>query len=334
VAFAGSGVLLAGLSLAALLGYRRRQFRWRHPGRTISPTPPDVRHVERSLRTTGSVAQADVSWLDEALPSLAHTLSAGDGRRLPDVVAVAMTADRLQLVLTGPTDRPPAPWTADETGSRWSTGRDDPLPYEPQDRAYHFAPYPTLASVGDTAGGQQWLLDLERISALTLSGDPERCVNLARFLAAELAHNSWSEMLQVTLVSFGAELAPINPDRLTCTDDPDRVTAALAGQRDTVTAAMAEHQADVLTGRLHDIAGDAPAPHVLLIASAAAGETAGLDRLQGTLRAQPSRTAAALVLAEDPAQRPRSRRNHRLAAEYQHRRDAGNPGAGRAADRR
>ncbi len=39
-AFAGGGVLLAGASLAALIRYRRRQFRWRHPGRTIAATAP------------------------------------------------------------------------------------------------------------------------------------------------------------------------------------------------------------------------------------------------------------------------------------------------------
>ena len=64
---------------------------------------------------------------------------------------------------------------------------------------------------------------------MSLSGDPERCLNLARFLAAELAHNAWSEMLQVTLVGFGKEMADINPERLTYTEDFGKAIASLNG---------------------------------------------------------------------------------------------------------
>ena len=81
------------VSLAALLRYRRRQFRWRHPGRTISPTPPELQRVEHALLSTGTAGMADVTWLNEALRSLVHSLAATGTGRLPDVVAVRMTAD-------------------------------------------------------------------------------------------------------------------------------------------------------------------------------------------------------------------------------------------------
>ena len=70
------------------------------------------------------------------------------------------------------------------------------------------------------------MLDLERVGALSLSGDAERGLNLGRFLAAELAHNTWAEMLRVTLVGFGKELVAANPDRLTytATSPPPRPT--------------------------------------------------------------------------------------------------------------
>ena len=80
--------------------------------------------------------------------------------------------------------------------------------------------------MGYTPAGEHWLLDLERVGAVALSGDSKRCLDLARFLAAELAHNTWSEMLQVTLAGFGEELAGINPDRLICTDNVDKAIAA------------------------------------------------------------------------------------------------------------
>jgi hypothetical protein len=299
-AFAGGGILLAGVSLAALLRYRRRQFRWRHPGRTISPTPPELQRVEHALLSTGMAGMADVTWLNAALRGLVHSLAATDSGRLPDVVAVRMTADTLELVLTGAQPDAPEPWVVDETGTRWLIGRGDELGYDPAARAYHFAPFPALASVGYTAAGEHWLLDLERIGAMSLSGDSEKCLNLARFLAAELAHNAWSEMLQVTLVGFGKEMADINPSRLTHTEDFDKAIASLNGELASTTDALRHAGIDVLAGRLHNIAGDAWVPHVLLIAPSAAEDTEGLDQLLTTLRAHPSRTATALVLIDDP----------------------------------
>ncbi len=300
VAFAGGGVLLAGVSLAALIRYRRRQFRWRHPGRTISATPPPLQRVERALLSSGHAGMADVTWLNEALRSLVHALSATDGGRLPDVVAARMTAETLELVLTGAQPEAPKPWTVDETGTRWSIDRNDELGYDPAQRAYHFAPFPTLASVGYTAAGEHWLLDLERVAAMSLSGDPERCLNLARFLGAELAHNAWSEMLQVTLVGFGQEMAEINPERLTYTADFAKAIAALERELASTTDALHNSDVDVLEGRLHNVAADAWAPHVLLIAPSAAEDTEGLEQLLTAMRAQRSRTAVALVLADDP----------------------------------
>lgn len=300
VAFAGGGVLLAGVSLAALIRYRRRQFRWRHPGRTIGATPPELQRVERALLSTGTPGMADVTWLNEALRSLVPSLAATETGRLPDVVAARMTAEMLELVLTGAQPEAPAPWTVDETGTRWSIQRGDDLGYDPAERAYHFAPFPTLASVGYTTTGDHWLLDLERVAAMSLSGDPERCLNLARFLAAELAHNAWSEMLQVTLVGFGKEMADINPERLTYTEDFGKAIATLNGDLASTSDALRQAEVDVLDGRLRNIAGDAWAPHVLLIAPSTAEDTEGLEQLLTAMRAQRSRTAVALVLADDP----------------------------------
>ena len=299
-AFAGGGVLLAGACLAALIRYRRRQFRWRHPGRAIGATPQRLQRIERALVSSGQAGMADVTWLNEALRSLVHALSATDAGRLPDVVAARMTAQTLELVLTGAQPDAPKPWTVDETGTRWSIDRDDDLAYDPAERAYHFAPFPTLASVGYTAAGEHWLLDLERVAVMSLSGDPERCLNLARFLAAELAHNAWSEMLHVTLVGFGQEMADINPDRLTYADDVAKAIAVLTSELASNTAVLHNTDVDVLTGRLHNIAGDTWAPHVLLIAPSAAEDTDGLEQLLTAMRAQRSRTAVALVLADDP----------------------------------
>jgi hypothetical protein len=64
--------------------------------------------------------------------------------------------------------------------------------------------------------------------------------------------------------------------------------------------ALHHAELDVLDGRLRNIAGDACAPHVLLIAPSAAEDTEGLEQLLTAMRAQRSRTTVALVLADDP----------------------------------
>jgi len=56
---------------------------------------------------------------------------------------------------------------------------------------------PALVSVGSTDTGDTWLVDLKRVDAMSLDGSPDRCLNLARFLAAELGHSLWSEQLRV-----------------------------------------------------------------------------------------------------------------------------------------
>jgi nucleoid-associated protein YgaU len=318
----GGGLLLAGASLSALLVYRRRQFRGRNPGRTIAATAPELITIERAIITAGNAGIADVTWLDHALRSLVHTTVNTPDGQLPDVIAVRMTDQDITLVLADPalgtpeSVRPslPAPWRANDIGTRWSIHRDDTLPYDDSRRGYSFAPYPTLTSVGYTAGGEHWLLDLERIGSLSLTGDPTRCLNLARFLVAELAHNTWSEMLQVTLVGFGNELVPANPDRLTYTDDLAAATAAISQQLATVTAAMRCAEIDVLTGRLRDLAGDAWAPHVLLVAphlhdsDLAVDDVAGLDRVLNTIARQDRRTPLAVTTVRsdrgDPTSRP------------------------------
>ena len=311
LAFAGGGMLLAGVTLTALVSYRRRQFRARRPGRTISGTPPQLIGLEQALLATGHAGSADVRWLDHALRSLTQILAKTDDAQLPDVVAVCMTEDLLTLVLTTAARQPPLPWTVDASGTRWSLRRTDELSYTQDQRSFFFAPFPTLVSVGYTTGGEHWMLDLERIAAMSLAGDQERCLNLMRFVAAELAHNSWSEMLRVTLVGFGEELVGVNPNRLTYTEDVNGAIATLNRHRQTVTEAMTDAGVDVLTGRLRDVLGDSWAPNVLLIAPRlladnAAGSASNSDGMSGlaellsAMKAQPSRASIALVLTADP----------------------------------
>jgi hypothetical protein len=55
--------------------------------------------------------------------------------------------------------------------------RDEPLPFDPDAVAFHFAPYPALSTIGHTDDGDMWLLELERLAALTITGAVDRCLN-------------------------------------------------------------------------------------------------------------------------------------------------------------
>jgi len=309
VGFAGGGVLLAASTLEALRRLRRRQFRDRTPGRTIGSTPVGLAPMEKALLTRGAAGVADVDWLNTALGGLARSIAARSHGVLPDVVAVRLAESELELVLTAPRQDPPAPWRADENGLRWSLARSDAMPFDAEAAREQSAPYPTLATVGYTAAGEHWLVDLERVGALSLVGDPARCLDLARFLAAELAHNSWSDQLLVTLVGFGNELAGLNPSRVQHRSSVAQAARdAHATLRETAQV-LGASGTDVLEGRLRDsVVGDGWSPHVLLVAPAAeapsdpAEPDADRQALLGLLdamRAQRSRTAVALVLSGD-----------------------------------
>ncbi len=299
--FAGGGGVLAALLLAALVRARRRQLQHRRPGELVAAAPSGLLEIERALRSVGGASSADAQWLDEALRGLGHAVAASDGAlSLPDVMAVCATDGRLRLVLASPCPSPVGAWTPQSDGT-WSLDRGQSTGYDPQRRDRDVTPYPTLATVGYTAAGEHWLLDLERIGALTLTGDAERATSLARFLAAELAHNSWAELLQVTLVGFGAEMAQMHPDRLTYAADPAAALDAVTAQLRSVATVVDESGLPVLDGRGRGIAGDAWAPHVLLIAPEAVSDRAGLTELLDAVMDRGDRSTVALVVtaAED-----------------------------------
>ena len=295
---AGGGLLAGGLFLA-LRRYRRRQFRHRGAGRAIAGPAPKHGPLEKVLVTDGSTGMRDVEFIDRALRGLALSLAAADGR-LPSVLAARLTEHHLDLVLADPQlGAPPAPWVSVSPTSWVVEKSADVLPLESFDQV-PAAPYPTLVSVGYTAAGEEWLIDLEQAGALVVDGDQARCMDLSRFIAAELAHNVWSDHLTVTLSGqLGPELAELNPSRLIFNSDVQAVAAAAANDvRANREVADGEH-VDVLHGRLHSVSGDTWMPHVLLVAldsTENAAAAAAIDSLLETVAERSSRTASAVVL--------------------------------------
>src|SRR5690606_32903133 len=182
----------------------------------------------------------------------------------PDIGAVWVSGDDIHLVLAGEeaTD-PPAPFEAGSRGT-WVLPGDAELP-----EVSGVAPLPALVTLGSQPG-QHLLVDLERIGMLTITGPPERTSDLLRYLVAELAHNPWSELVEVTVAGFDDEqsrrLVALNPDRVTAASSLAEAVAALRQRVEHTTDALAAHGlADSLQGRVRDTATDTWAPQLLLI---------------------------------------------------------------------
>jgi len=300
--FAAGGALLAAGVMGALLVQRRRQFRNRRTGRTIATTAAELIEVEKAIVSHGGPAMAKAAFLDAALRSLSAATAADPGGRLPDVVAVRHGGDQLNLRLAaahpGP---PPAPWTVDDSGLWWSISTEQELPVTEANASSYLAPLPTLAAIGSDDEGYCWLLDLERAGAIALTGDPLMCLDLGRFLAAELAVNTWSDHLSVTMVGFGQELVGLNPARLRYSSDLDAAAVALTVDAVDAVDACTHAGLDVRTGRVRDICGDTFMPHVLLVAPHLGADSAKLSDLIEILATQQDRAAMAIILAGDTA---------------------------------
>jgi LysM repeat protein len=256
--------LLATLILGTVIGLRRRQQQHRRPYRRLPE--PRGGMTERDLR----VAQqpADVGRLEEALRHLAGELAGRSGAELPDIVGAWLDGGTVQLLLSARCI-PPVPWL--DQGHRWVLPPEVPLP----DTDGQVPPLPTLVTVGSQPE-RHLLLDLERLGTICIGGDTERTFDLLRYIASELACNSWSDDVEVIVAGLppdqGELLASLNPDRVHVIAS---VAAAVEQLRRRIHQATGTLDrlgaADTFAARVGDLASDAWMPQVLLVA--APGET-------------------------------------------------------------
>ena len=292
---ASSGALLAAGVGGAWLAHRRQRLRRRRSGRRLAPVPPALSATHTAVTSAADTGTADYAALDLALRGLAVRISDDPGGRLPDVIAARLAEGRLELRLHSPADRPPPdPWTADDTGLLWSVRLDQDTGVAPEVARARLAPYPTLVTVGADGTGR-WLLDLERLGAVQVTGPAERREDFVRHLAAELAVNSWSDLLTVTPVGFGFELVDLAPHRIHLAD-----TAAGPALHTALRASHERDTDDVLDGRLRAGAGDGWMPHVILTPHLPDRDDGELAAAAAVLRGSDQRAAIALVLGVEP----------------------------------
>ena len=73
------------------------------------------------------------------------------------------------------------------------------------------APYPLLVAIGTSENHHLRLLNLEHLGIVTVTGDSEKAEAFGRYVAAELALNPWSALVDVDTLGLAKELTTSLP---------------------------------------------------------------------------------------------------------------------------
>src|SRR5699024_8443474 len=182
----------------------------RRPGRVIAPLPEAARVTALAVSQRAETAEVDVAFLSRALlHAISATPALGSAGRVPDIVAVKLAPDEVEVHLSVRASAPPVtPWEESEDGTTWRLDRRAEFELHESVAGYWQAPpFPALVTVGHTPAGAVWLVDVESAGPLSIDGDTDRTVDLLRHMAVELLSNTWSGDTAVYTVGFGSEMA-------------------------------------------------------------------------------------------------------------------------------
>ncbi len=284
------GVLAAGL-LAALRQRRRAQFRARRPGRTIQAPPPELVPVEKTVMTEGQVATPNLLAVNQALKLLA--VSGEDRVVPPQLLAVQLLPGEVAVQLVEPITLA-HPWRPDPAdGRRWLLAAGA---YEQESTAR--SAYPQVVSVGLDDDGATWLVNLEQLGTISLTGDPTYAADFARYLAAEIAVNPWARQVQLDCIGISPEAVLLDPARIRHhrLEDPAPLNAAIAAAGATIDN-CADHDVNAAAGRVDDLGGDVWESWLVLVNGALSSTP--LDQLLALVGEHPARTGTAVVMVAD-----------------------------------
>jgi nucleoid-associated protein YgaU len=206
----GAGALLAAAVTGALALRRTLQRRRRKPGETIA-IAPEPSLAEAQLAAASEPGGA--TRLDVALRTMAHQMAQEEGEEgeeaLPALRAARIGARSVEVLPQDLAQEPSAPFTSGKAGW-WALPADAALLDE--ETAHQVpAPYPGLATIGSTEAGDLILLNLARVSAVLLDGNPVHITEVCISLALELGMSPWASDVQVVTVGFGEDLPGLLP---------------------------------------------------------------------------------------------------------------------------
>lgn len=222
---AGGG-LLAGAVLMAVRAHRRTQLRYRRPGQTLAPNPPELMKIDKTATAHGDRVADDIEGLDAALNSIAAR-SRDVGMPLPALTSVSLSRGVATFQFAESVHFAD-PWKGDEQHWQVELGTvevdDDVL-----------SPYPMLISVGRDDSGALWLVNLEPLGSVALTGDGDHALAFARHAAAELALNPWSVLVQTDTFGIGEELGDLDTLRLRTHDADDPAVRSVTAEIQTAS---------------------------------------------------------------------------------------------------
>lgn len=252
------GGLFAAVLLGALLAERRRR-----RGQTLTDAEVET---EVALRVGADVDRT--AWLDRALRGLSAACRS-ERTNLPQVYAVVLTDDAIELKIAPPVAQAVAPWSAHDSGRTWRLER----AADSYGETSGHAPYPGLVCVGRDDSGADVLVDLEAAGGIvSISGSATVANEVVSALAVQLATSPWADEQVVHGYHLSPVLAQIAGSPVQQVDDIDELA-----QR---WAASSPRTADeVLTGRLGRHPGAAPQYLVLGSAPTSPDTTARLGAL-------------------------------------------------------
>jgi hypothetical protein len=265
---AAAPLLAAGL-LKALGRHRRRQLWNRIFGRRPVTASGDGAVAEESIRI--GAGEVEVWFLDLALRGLSSGL-AERGQSVPAAYAVRLREEGIELLLSTPTSttapvQPPAPWFAAADGRSWNFPRPGIVDVDAASAHRRFAPFPGLVTVG-AVGSDRLMIDLEEARGIIgLAGAAEVRRAVLAALAVELATNSWSDRMTVTLVGFPGDLTPLAPARVRHVRTLDEILPSLETEAAERAKALTSAGLDsVLDGRSRASQASSFPPHFVLVA--------------------------------------------------------------------
>ncbi len=284
VAF-GTGVLAGGAAMSlARLRHRQRQTRRR--GRRIPlPVSAPVARAEQRLNLAAA-QQPITSALRGMLRDLGAALVA-TGAQLPQITALRLQPDVLDILLASPAaEPPPPPFTVPggHQGMTWRLRLDDDIPGYPDEAGDLL---PGLLTIG-TADDGYLLTDLEYLQVTQVDGPASLTASVLRSAAAELATGQLAGWYELILVGF-PELAALG-GRGTCCDSLDTGLDLLAAKAVALRRRLGDAPAaDVRYHRLTE-PGDEDWALTLLVS--AVPPTSGQLALLTDLAADPGGIAA------------------------------------------
>ncbi|MBO4260240.1 LysM peptidoglycan-binding domain-containing protein [Streptomyces griseorubiginosus] len=202
----GAGALLAAAITGALAVRRTLQRRRRRPGEAIaiaSETSP------AEAKLAAAAAPDGAARLDVALRTLAHHVASQQGAELPHLRAARMGTGTVQVLPGDLTQEPLAPFVSGD-GGWWVLDAAASLLDEEAARDVP-APYPGLVTIGHTPDGDLLLLNLTRMPALLLDGNPVHITEVCTSLALELGMSPWAGDVEVVTIGFGEDLPQLLP---------------------------------------------------------------------------------------------------------------------------